>query len=250
MEKRSGFLLSLGLSGACLLALAGCTAAVGGQPQPGATASSSGAGASSNGSGGTSSSAGGQTSVPGGGDAAVCDANASLAPARIWRLTDAEYVNVVQAVFGVTMPAEISEAEVNTGDYTNLSEGTNVSDPIALNYQTAAHEAAQQAVTSHLSTFLSCGAWFSDASSNSSATARCSRVRASAQRRRSLEVCSPSTRPAMTAQAVGIRPVTKAALQSGSRGTAMLGALDGRWPNREDNVDPVRASLCGIVLSS
>jgi len=159
MEKRTGFLRSLGLGGVCLFALAGCTSAVSGQNRPGDTNSPTGAGASSTGSGGMSSSGGGQPSTtPGGGDAAACDANASLAPARIWRITDEEYVNVVQAVFGVTMPPEVSEAQVNTGDYTNLSEGTNVSDPIALNYQKAAHEAAQQAVTSHLSTFLSCGA--------------------------------------------------------------------------------------------
>jgi hypothetical protein len=157
MEKRPGFLLSLGMSGMCLVALAGCTAAVGGGDHRPGPVDLGSAGSSPLGSGGMPSvPGGGAPSVPGGG-AAACDANASLAPARIWRLTDEEYVNVVQAVFGVTMPAEISEAQVNTGDYTNLSEGTNVSDPIALNYQKAAHEAAQQAVTSHLSTFLSCG---------------------------------------------------------------------------------------------
>ena len=76
----------------------------------------------------------------------------------MWRLTDAEYVNVVQAVFGVTMPPEVSQPLVNTGDFSNLSEGTIVAGPIALSYQTAAHEAAVQAVTSHIDRFLPCGA--------------------------------------------------------------------------------------------
>jgi hypothetical protein len=76
----------------------------------------------------------------------------------VWRLTDEEYVNVVKSVFGVTMPAEVSQAQVNTGDFSNLSEGASVSDPIALNYQKVAHQAAQQAVTSHLDRFLPCGA--------------------------------------------------------------------------------------------
>ena len=218
MEKRTGFLLSLGLGGACLLALAGCTAAVSGEPRPGATGSTSGAGASSTGSGGASSSGGGQTSTPGGGDAAVCDANASLAPARIWRLTDAEYVNVVQAVFGVTMPAEISEAQVNTGDYTNLSEGTNVSNPIALSYQQAAHEAAQQAVTSHLSTFLSCGATApSDACVEQFISNRVARAFGRPLTDQEVQgLLAVYTTSDVDGPAVGIRLVIEAALQSGS----------------------------------
>jgi hypothetical protein len=253
MEKRPGFLLSLGLGGVCLVALAGCTAAVSGQPKPGD--SPSGAGASSTAAGGTSSSGGGQPSVPGGGDAAACDTNASLASARIWRLTDEEYVNVVQAVFGVTMPAEISEAQVNTGDYTNLSEGTNVSNPLALNYQKAAHEAAQQAVTSHLSTFLSCGATApSDACVEQFISNRVARafgrpltdeeVQGLLAVYKTSDVDGPS---------VGIRLVIEAALQSGSfLYRTELGAPKDGGPTAKTTLTPyeVASALSFSLLDS
>ena len=86
-----------------------------------------------------------------------CAKDASLAPARIWRLTDAEYVNAVQKIFGVSLPAEVTATAINTGDYTNFSELTVVNAGSVFAYQTAARQAAAQAVASHLSAFLPCG---------------------------------------------------------------------------------------------
>ncbi|HVJ16442.1 MAG TPA: DUF1592 domain-containing protein [Polyangiaceae bacterium] len=86
-----------------------------------------------------------------------CTTGTSLAPARVWRITDEQYVNIVREVFGVTMPAEVSEARVETADFTNLSELSIVNPNTALAYETAARQAAAQAVTSHLATFLPCG---------------------------------------------------------------------------------------------
>ncbi len=40
-----------------------------------------------------------------------CTQGVSLAPARVWRLTDQQYVNVVAQVFGVRMPSEITQAQ-------------------------------------------------------------------------------------------------------------------------------------------
>lgn len=218
MEKRPGFLLSLTLSGICLAALVGCTSSVGGEQRPGVMDTPSGGGASST-SGGMSSLGGGDPAFPGGGaTAAACNQSASLAPARIWRLTDSEYVNVVRSVFGVTMPPEISQAQVNTGDYNNFSEGTAVSAPIALNYQKAAHEAAGQAVASHLSKFLSCGVTApSDACVEEFIKNRVARAfgrpLTDAEVQGLLAVYKTSD---VDGPSVGIRLVIEAALQSGS----------------------------------
>jgi Protein of unknown function (DUF1592)/Protein of unknown function (DUF1588)/Protein of unknown function (DUF1595)/Protein of unknown function (DUF1587) len=147
MENHPGFLLSVRFCAiGALLTCAACTAMISsGDHSPGASSNSS------TGSGSNGSSASGSTVTD------ACDANASVAPARVWRLTDGEYVSVVQSVFGVTMPPAITAAQVDTADYTNISEGTSVSLPIAQAYQTAAQQAAEQAVASHLSTFLPCG---------------------------------------------------------------------------------------------
>ena len=86
-----------------------------------------------------------------------CTSDASLASARIWRLTDAEYVKAVRQLFGVIMPAQITSTDINTGDYTNFSELSRVSAGAVFAYETAARQAAQQAVLSHLAAFLPCG---------------------------------------------------------------------------------------------
>jgi hypothetical protein len=88
----------------------------------------------------------------------VCTENVALANARIWRLTDAQYGNAVRQVFGVKLPAEITEADTGTGEFTNLSELTPVNNNTIAAYQTVAKDAARQAVTSHFDSFLSCGA--------------------------------------------------------------------------------------------
>lgn len=72
----------------------------------------------------------------------------AFAPARLWQLTDAQYVNVVHDVFGITLAgidAEIVSA--GTGDqYSNYSEGVSIGAQAAPNYQTAAVKVATQAV--------------------------------------------------------------------------------------------------------
>jgi hypothetical protein len=102
-------------------------------------------------------------SSPGGGSAGtgnqtgVCTEGAALANARIWRLTDVQYGNAVRQVFGVSLAAELTELDTGTGEFTNLSELTLVNNNTVAAYQTAAKDAARQAVTSHFAKFLSCG---------------------------------------------------------------------------------------------
>jgi hypothetical protein len=88
----------------------------------------------------------------------VCTDNLALANARIWRLTDVQYGNAVRQVFGVKLPAEITELDLGTGEFTNLSELTPVNNNTIAAYQVAAKDAARQAVTSHFDKFLACGA--------------------------------------------------------------------------------------------
>jgi hypothetical protein len=78
-----------------------------------------------------------------------CVQTASFAPARVWRLTDEQYVNVARDVLGITLTgadAEISTTANNSGTYTNMSEGNTVNLGGAQNYQTAALKVATQAV--------------------------------------------------------------------------------------------------------
>ncbi len=150
------------LGAACLvLASAACSAngegQIANQDVPGAGAVNGpggAAGVSSMPGGGANSGAGASSS---GGDAAPCDSSASLAPARIWRITDEEYVKVVSQVFGVGMPAEVTEPAVPGADFSNTSEHAQVNIDIAKQYQSAAHQAALLAVSSHLKAFLPCG---------------------------------------------------------------------------------------------
>jgi hypothetical protein len=151
-----------------LLALGGCSGNVADAP-PG---SGSTGGSSPVGSGGgqTGGSGGGTSGAGGGGPAGAgaggsvsteeaCSPSASLAPARVWRLTDQQYVNVVSEVFGVRLPPEITEADTQPADFTNFSEAPKltVQASVATAYQQAAHTAAQTAVAANLSVFLPCG---------------------------------------------------------------------------------------------
>lgn len=66
---------------------------------------------------------------------------APVAPARIWVLTDQEYVNVVRDTFGVTLSgkdAEITTTTSGSGTYTNLSEAFSVGGPAVQGYQRTA----------------------------------------------------------------------------------------------------------------
>lgn len=152
MEKSSVSKLATRLSAACLiLATAGCTGVVGSDQNPG-TGSPGAAGTVGGGQpGGAGSSSGGAAST-------ACNPDTSLASARVWRITDEQYVNTVRQTFGVTPPAAVSGVQVDTADFMNLSELGQVTDPIARSYENVARLVAQQAVTSHLKTFLPCNA--------------------------------------------------------------------------------------------
>lgn len=141
------------------LLVGACTADVtGSHPSGNATA---GAGGQSSASGGAPVASAGTAPVTNTGGAGVtaetCTPGASLANARIWRLTDAQYINAARQVFGVSAGPTITEADSGAADYTNLSELTIVNDSIVGKYQVAARDIARQAVTSHYSTFMSCG---------------------------------------------------------------------------------------------
>lgn len=137
-----------------IFATASCTGVVGSDQNPGTGTSSAGNGSAAGGPVGT---AGGSAA----GASATCDSSGSapLGFARVWRLTDEQYVNAVRDTFGVTMPAEITGIAETTGEYVNYSEAAPKIDfKIATLYQTAAHQAATTASKAHLTTFLSCGA--------------------------------------------------------------------------------------------
>jgi hypothetical protein len=73
----------------------------------------------------------------------------AFAPARIWQLTDSEYVNVVRDVFGIALTGIDAEI-VSSGageQYSNYSEGVSIGAQAAPNYQTAAVKVATQAVS-------------------------------------------------------------------------------------------------------
>jgi hypothetical protein len=120
-----------------------CSSDVTGGTQPAATG-----GASS--TGGT-----GSTSTGGGVSTESCKPGAALANARIWRLSDAQYVNAVRQLFGVIAGPHITQSE-DVAEFTNLSELVPVSNPAVAAYQSAAKEIARQAVKSHFDKFMSC----------------------------------------------------------------------------------------------
>ncbi len=106
-------------------------------------------------SGGTSS-GGGSASVGGSVSTEACTDGVALAKARIWRLSDAQYVNAVRQLFGVTAGPHITQVE-DVAEFTNLSELSPVSNNTIASYQVAAKDIARQAVASHFDTFMACG---------------------------------------------------------------------------------------------
>jgi Protein of unknown function (DUF1592)/Protein of unknown function (DUF1588)/Protein of unknown function (DUF1595)/Protein of unknown function (DUF1587) len=112
----------------------------------------------------TAGTTGGTTSVGGGGASSVggsvsteaCTDGLALANARIWRLSDDQYVNAVRQLFGVTAGPHITQVEA-VAEFTNLSELSPVSNNTVVSYQTAAKDIARQAVTSHFDKFMACG---------------------------------------------------------------------------------------------
>ena len=94
------------------------------------------------GTGGTcGSGAGGSSTGAGGSMAMPCAPNAPLAPARVWQLSDQEYVTVVRQIFGVSLSdAEAPKAErsAQPGEYANFSEARTVDFNAANAYARAA----------------------------------------------------------------------------------------------------------------
>jgi hypothetical protein len=146
-----------------LFAAAGCTGMVG----PGANGAGTGSQAGSPSVTGGGPGAGGAIGAGTGtaGSPAACTAGASLAPTRVWRITDAQYVNVVAQVFGVRVPAEVTAADAKPAEFSNFSEAPEltVQSSTVTAYQKAAHAAAAGAVAANLSIFLPCGKAPSDA---------------------------------------------------------------------------------------
>jgi hypothetical protein len=90
----------------------------------------------------------GGTSAPPVSDTPPCNPmQKSFAPARLWQLTDEEYVNVVRDVLGVTLTGDDARiASAGTaGRYTNYSEELSIDTQVAPNYQTAAAKVADLA---------------------------------------------------------------------------------------------------------
>jgi hypothetical protein len=105
---------------------------------------------------GGSGSGGGSTSTGGSTTTQACIGGKALANARIWRLSDDQYVNAVRQLFGVKAGPHITQAEA-VAEFTNLSELSPVNNNSVAAYQTAAKEIARQAVISHFDTFMACG---------------------------------------------------------------------------------------------
>src|SRR6188768_337358 len=120
-----------------------CSADVAGSKQTDATGGASSAG-------GVPGSTGGSVSTQ------ACTDGLGLAHARIWRLSDDQYVNAVRQLFGVTAGPHITQVEA-VAEFTNLSELSLVNSSTVVAYQTAAKDIARQAVKSHYDTFMSCG---------------------------------------------------------------------------------------------
>ena len=102
-------------------------------------------GGGSGGSGPTGTGGGGG-SMPKDWEPAPCAASEkAFAPARVWQLTDQEYVNVVGAVLGITLTgtdADITTAASNSGVFSNMSEGKAITFATAKSYQSAAEKVA------------------------------------------------------------------------------------------------------------
>jgi hypothetical protein len=124
---------------AILIALVGCRGQIGDSPAGSVTPPAGGSGPMVGGSGGSG-------APPS--ETATCNpAQKSFAPARLWQLTDEEYVNVVRDTFGITLTGE--DARIATaggaGRYTNYSEELSIDAQAAPNYQTAAFKVADLA---------------------------------------------------------------------------------------------------------
>jgi hypothetical protein len=98
----------------------------------------------------------GPTGTGGAGGAAVgpksgpCDPKLGLAPPRLWRLNDQQYVNVVHDVFGagIAVPAAVSAAAIVGAEDATSASGLKIADePTVQNYMATASATAASAVT-------------------------------------------------------------------------------------------------------
>src|SRR6185436_6486131 len=132
---------------ALLTAIAGCSGQIlGKSTHEGDTPPGPGGGSGAPPVGGGGGAGGG--GAPPTGETATCNpAQKSFAPARVWQLTDEEYVNVVRDVFGVTLTGEDARigSAGSAGRYTNYSEELSIDTQAAPNYQTAAAKVADLA---------------------------------------------------------------------------------------------------------
>jgi hypothetical protein len=135
--------------GLFVLGLTACTGSVSQGPGGGQTAGTSG-------TNGTGSIGAGTGSA--GGTQGPCNSEAALAPARLWQLTDQEYVGVVSQLLGVALvgaDAEVTQPVTETGEFTNLSELLQVNSPAVKGYAAAAGKVAALAVA-NLATLVPC----------------------------------------------------------------------------------------------
>jgi hypothetical protein len=122
------------------------TAAIGGTAGAGGTTPGTG------GSGGI----GGSSGWKGGPPPCRQDAKA-FAPARIWLLSDEQYVNVVRDVLGIVLAghdAEITGFGSDEGEYRNEADAVTFTDALAMSYQAAAEKVSAQATTPSRMAFL------------------------------------------------------------------------------------------------
>src|SRR6187549_1383837 len=89
------------------------------------------------------SSTGGSGSTGGSVATQACTDGLGLAHARIWRLSDDQYVNAVRQLFGVIAGPHITAVEA-VAEFTNLSELSLVNSSTVVAYQTAAKDIARQ----------------------------------------------------------------------------------------------------------
>jgi hypothetical protein len=134
----------IGMSVACA-ALAACTTGqVGGSGQPPPGAGGGPPGSSGGAAGGMTVAGGGTTSSGGAGSTPTqCVQGASFASARLSLLSDDQYRNIVQDVFGVTLPVSVTiTALPSTSGFYPYNEGAQVGTTTVQAYQRAADEVA------------------------------------------------------------------------------------------------------------
>lgn len=229
-------------SGLCLGALAACVfaGACTGSTEP-----------SGGDSGGASGSAGNNAN-PNGAAPSECNAKLSLAPARIWRLTDDQVANAVRDLFGVTISREVSGARALGGSL-NLAETGVITGTTASNYATAAQAAAKE-IARVMPSSLGCGAKLDDACITGFLRNKVARAfRRPLQDTEVAELLAVYRLGAPDGAAAGLELMLEAVLQSGSfLWRTEIGADAAPAPGRKVTLTPfeVAAALGFFFLDS